>query len=606
MDKKFSTDAVSLSQLLDQAASGRLQLPDFQRGWVWDDVHIASLLTSVMLAYPIGTVMTLRTGNPDVRFRCRTIEGVGEADREAELLLLDGQQRTTSLFLALRSPDPVPTRDPRGRKLLRHYYVDLARVLDEDSDPEEWVRSVPEGRLVASDFGRKVELDLRTREAEIRAGMFPLDIVLDGGEVYDWSMDYADAVPEDLKERRDAWKRFSDRVVKPFQDYQVPTIQLSEDTPKEAVCQVFEKVNTGGVVLTVFELLTATFAADDLSLRDDWATRRARFADYPVLKGFAETDFLQVVALLATYDRRAEHLRRGDEAERAPPVSCKRRDVLRLTLEDYRRWAPTAEAGVQRVAPFMHEEFVFRHKDLPYATQLVPLAAIFGVLGKDATENHATSKKLRQWLWCGVFGELYGSSTETRFANDLVDCVRWIEGGGELPRTVRDAQFQSDRLLTLRTRNSAAYKGLYALQMKAGARDFRTGNRIDSHAFFDDNIDIHHIFPKAWCAKQDVEPGRCDSVINKSAIDASTNRRIGGNAPSAYLRTIEGKGVSPEDLDEILASHSIDTAALRTDDFERFFEARAERLLGQIEEATGKPVNRTGEREPDGAFVDLE
>jgi hypothetical protein len=50
------------------------------------------------------------------------------------------------------------------------------------------------------------------------------------------------------------------------------------------------------------------------------------------------------------------------------------------------------------------------------------------------------------------------------------------------PRTVRDAQFQAERLLTLRSRNSAAYKGLYALQMKRGGRDFRTGNPIDVHA----------------------------------------------------------------------------------------------------------------------------
>ncbi len=52
--------------------------------------------------------------------------------------------------------------------------------------------------------------------------------------------------------------------------YQIPVIEIGNDVPKEAVCQVFENVNQGGVSLTVFELVTATFAADNFELRKDW------------------------------------------------------------------------------------------------------------------------------------------------------------------------------------------------------------------------------------------------------------------------------------------------------------------------------------------------
>jgi len=76
LDKKFTSDEVPLGQLLEQARTGSLQLPDFQRGWVWDDNGIKSLLASISLSYPIGAVMTLQTGNPDVRFRPRLLEGV--------------------------------------------------------------------------------------------------------------------------------------------------------------------------------------------------------------------------------------------------------------------------------------------------------------------------------------------------------------------------------------------------------------------------------------------------------------------------------------------------------------------------------------------------
>ena len=269
MDQKFTSNEEPLSDLLRKAATGLLQLPDFQRGWVWDDAHIASLLASISHSYPIGAVMTLRTGNPEVKFRPRPIEGVKlEAPQEPEFMLLDGQQRMTSLYLALHSPDPVPTRDSRGNDTSRHYYANIDACIDPFADREDdGIVSVPADRRITSDFGRQVELDLSTREAEIEAGHFPLDIVLDGSETMDWQMAFLSDGPGESEERLEKWKRFVEAVIKPFTSYQVPAIELTKSTPKEAVCQVFEKVNTGGVSLTVFELLTATFAADNFNLR---------------------------------------------------------------------------------------------------------------------------------------------------------------------------------------------------------------------------------------------------------------------------------------------------------------------------------------------------
>jgi hypothetical protein len=594
LDKKFTSDEIPLAQILDQARAGQLQLPDFQRGWVWDDDHIASLLASISLSYPIGAIMTLQTGNPDVRFKPRPCEGV-ELDGEVapEFLLLDGQQRLTSLYLALKSEDPVPTRDAKGKGLLRHYYADLAQCLDALADREEAIRGVPADRTVRN-FRGEVTLDLSSREAEIAEGMFPLEIVLDYSETMSWQLEYLQDGPGEADVRLNIWKSFNESVINAFVQYQVPTILLVRSTPKEAVCQVFEKVNTGGVSLTVFELLTATYAVDDFNLRDDWEERKAKLDEHPVLTGVEATDFLQIVTLLSTQARRRQHLEQNPNDEKAPAVSCKRRDVLRLSVQEYKEWADVALAALLRVVPFLHTEHVFVPRDIPYQTQLVPLAAIYAELGSEA-EGHAGRAKLTRWFWCGVFGEMYGGSTETRFALDLPDVVAWVRGGDD-PRTVRDAQFQADRLLTLRTRNSAAYKGLYALQMKRGARDFRTGNTIDVHAYVDDAIDIHHIFPRRWCSTEGIDHGFANSVVNKTAIDAHTNRRIGGNAPSKYLATIESQeGIDPPALDAILHSHDIDPTTLRKDHFRGFFNQRFERLLKQIEAAMGKPVNRSGD-----------
>lgn len=607
MEKKFTSDEVPLAQLLGQAQRGELQLPDFQRGWVWNNDQIKSLLASISHSYPIGAVMTLRTGNPDVRFRTRPVEGASPKDGvEPEVLLLDGQQRLTSLFLALMSPEPVPTTDRRGKDVHRHYYASIDGCTEPSRDREEdGILSVPSDRVVRKDFGRLIDLDLRTREQEVAAGMFPLDIVLDANAIFDWQMRYIQATPDVDSKRIEKWKRFHEQIITPFIQYQVPTIALAKSTPKEAVCQVFEKVNTGGVTLTVFELLTATYAADDFNLRSDWKDRLSRFNAHELLRGsranegVKETDFLQIVTLLSTYARRLEHFQaHGRDDSAAPAISGNRREILRLPLGQYRSWADRATEGLERVVPFMHREHIFRYRDLPYATQLVPLAAIFGYLGQKAG-SHTARERLRQWFWCGVFGEMYSGPTQSRYANDIQDCIQWIEGDvSELPRTVRDAQFQAERLLTLRTRNSAAYKGLYALQMKRGSRHFRSGDPINVHSYFDDSIDIRHVFPRKWCQLRGFDRSVVNCVVNKTAIGAHTSRHIGGSAPSIYLRRLERHySLDAVELDAILHSHDIDATALRQDDFRMFFNRRFERLLRQIEQAMDKPVNRTAERD---------
>jgi hypothetical protein len=129
--------------------------------------------------------------------------------------------------------------------------------------------------------------------------------------------------------------------------------------------------------------------------------------------------------------------------------------------------------------------------------------------------------------------------------------------------------------------------------MRDGGCDFRTGEPIDAQTFFDDRIDIHHIFPEKWCIAARIDSGIYNSVINKTALAARTNRQIGGRAPSKYLSAIEKTArIEPARMDEILRSHCITPEYLRADDFWQFYADRAEALLQRIEAATGKTIPR--------------
>jgi hypothetical protein len=580
----FDSISESLLNLLQSAKEGRTQLPDFQRSWVWNDEQICSLLASISLSYPIGAVMMLQTGNPEVRFQPRPIEGVTLFNpMEPDRLILDGQQRLTSLYQVFLTGKPVKTKDSRGKETYRWYYIDITKALDPCVDLAEAIISVPEDKIIRN-FHKEVLADYSTTEKECAAEVFPLHLMFDTPEQFNWMHRYLQLDPSNMQECLARWTSFVQQVIQSYQNYQVPIINLHKETPRVAVCQVFEKVNQGGVSLTVFELVTAIFAADKFDIRADWKKHKEQLNKHQVLSDIQNTDFLQAVTLLATLKNL--------------PVSCKRKDILKLDLKEYQKWAAPVTQGFEQAAKFLHTQKIFSNRDLPYQTQLTALAAIFTALG-DRANNAGVSAKLARWYWCGVFGELYGSAIESRLAKDLPEVLTWINGGTE-PDTIRDANFVPDRLLSLSTRRSAAYKGLSALLLRDGGCDFFTGYPIDTLMTFSEPIDIHHIFPRHWCKNNGIQADLYDCAINKTPISAKTNKMIGGKAPSIYLTDIQkNTSISQEQMDEILRSHVINESAMRSDNFDIFFQSRKNALLNRIEKAMGKPILREAIEEAD-------
>jgi hypothetical protein len=582
----FGLDRKSLETLLAWVDSGDLQLPDFQRGWVWPQSNISSLVASISLGYPTGTLMLLQTGGA-TNFKARLVEGTDtrKSSVTAQRLILDGQQRITSLYQAIKMSTPVITVDDKKKEISGWFYIDMKGAINETIDRDLTIVFVPESRIVKN-FKGEVTLDLSNSQQEYKLDYFPLKEVFSSS---DWQKGYIDFGGNSVAERWDLWKAFQDKVLSKFQKYQMPYIELAKETPKGAVCEIFEKVNTGGVTLTVFELLTATFAADNQDLRADWKSRKQKWAgsEHKTLKKFKETDFLQIVTLLATYKKKQKNLSSGNSSR----VSCKREDILSLTWEEYEKSAGEAVKGLLDANQFLLSQYIFDEKYLPYGSQLIPLAAIFASLGKDS-ETHAAQEKIARWFWSGVLGELYGGAIETRFGLDLPEVVEWVKGSKTVPRTIEDANFTSSRLLTLSSRLSAAYKGIFALMLKNGAKDWIKGTDITIATYFDSKIDIHHIFPKVWCRSQGIKRGHYNSIINKTPLTAKTNRSIGGVAPSEYIKKIieTGKVSSKASLIKNINSHVLEFNFLNDNDYYEFYKDRQSKLIKLIESAFGKPV----------------
>lgn len=598
--ESFDSTKRNLYEILKDVNSGKIQLPDFQRGWVWDDDRIKGVIASVAKSFPIGAVMLLETGNENIRFKTKPVEGVlGLNGTKPEMLILDGQQRITSLYQAIMTNRVVNTRNSKGYEIKRWYYIDMVKALDTDSDLEEAIFSINENKIITENIGRDIILDLSTEENEFKNLMYPVSMVDNYDEWRTKFIEYWDYDRDKIK----FWNEFEKKIIKGFNGYNLPVIVMKKENTKEAVCQVFEKVNTGGVSLTVFELLTASFASDEFDLKADWEDIKNKFKPYKILNNTSNTDIIQAITLYSTFNKRLAAITSG-LTENIPSVSAKRKEMLNLTLSEYLKYRDEIVEGFIKSSKILVENHIFNSRDLPYSTQLVPMAAILAKLG-DKIDNVGNKNKLMRWFWCGVFGELYGSANETRYALDMIQVTDWIENNAEEPKTIYDANFSPSRLNTLRTRNSAAYKGVYALMMDENTKDWLSATKIDFSTYFSESIDIHHIFPVAWCEKNNIPRNDFDCIINKTPLSGRTNRIVSGDAPSKYLERLKKyAGVSDSEFNDILRSHVVSPDYMYKDDFYGFFNNRKEQILQRIEKAIGKQIPRDQLIEEEGKFVD--
>ncbi len=548
--------------------------------------------------------MLLEAGG-DAHFKVRPVEGIEVTNREfadkPERLILDGQQRLTSLVQVLNLKEPINTTDGKKKKIKRYYYIDVEKALEGYEKFEEAFFGVDEDKMIKENFGRDIKLDLSTEEKEYEHFCFPCNQILNSDA-------WEEGLHEFQPDKFSTYMKFRKEILNSFREYEIPIIELKKENSKAAVCLVFERVNTGGEPLSIFELITATYAADNINLRDEWFGNseeeiigfKERLEAIKLLKSVTPTDFLQGLTLLHTYHKRMQDLKDGKTGKAVTGVSAKREAILNLPLASYQRYKSALMNGFEHVARFLREESFFSNYDLPYSSQLIPLAALMSILS-ERWQEPVIREKIAKWYWNGVLGELYGGSTETRISLDLQELMDWIQRNGDEPTSVRTASFNMDRLETLRSRNSAAYKGISVLIQRDGARDFFWKAKIRdlSETDWEDNkLDIHHIFPINWCVQKNIPPKNYNSIINKTAISYKANRMIGGRAPSEYLRQLQehpNVQLTDEEMDTILRSHCVEPSTLRHDDYDEFRNMRTELIIERIEAVMGKKVVRMKE-----------
>ncbi|MHB9150034.1 MAG: GmrSD restriction endonuclease domain-containing protein [Thermoleophilia bacterium] len=549
------TNPRALKDLLSEIHSCTMALPDFQRDFVWDPSATQELIVSIANNYPAGSLLRVRDGKQF--FAPREFEGAPSIkNRQHTFLVLDGQQRLTSLYQAFYG-----VGDHR-------YYLSLGKLLD------------------GGDFDEAIfHYRVKTKWAEDHEGfaaqardlVLPLSVLKGGaGGFLQWLLQVTNPMPpEERMKMQDALTAVNDQWIKAIDDYHFPVVTLSDKTNPDALCTIFETLNRTGVKLGVFELLTARFWSHDIKLRDLWTKARD---DYEIIDDYDVDPYylLQAISL----------------ASRKAP-SCKRGDVLNLTPSDIKEWwQPVVEGLAAGLSMLRDDCKVMLPKWLPYQTMLPSLAAVLAKSGmpKNA-EAGAQREKLKRWFWCSVFGQAYESAANSQSARDVTELLAWFSGGPP-PESVTKLSFDPRALRDITPRQRSTYRGAICLILgtNGGARDFHTLSVITGKLMNDEKIDDHHVFPDGFLQKHiGVTEARArDCVLNRTLIDRTTNQMISNRAPSAYLADIRQTPGFP--FQEVLSSHCLPTdeaSPLWSDDYEAFLIWRQDRLWQEIKRVTG-------------------
>jgi hypothetical protein len=568
-------------------------LPNFQRDFVWTREEVADLVRSIVRGYFIGSLLLLRCDPVDPPFAPIFLRGANPPNRlpQPELLILDGQQRLSSLLYALNAPD-LSLKDSSQR---RWFFVNLDALLEE-----------PDSDEIVFDRAKRELRGLDTAEAQFEQRMLPCTELASQQRFYRWRDGFEDWLhhhaPEKIDQYRNEWRDNWTTAVTAFQTFDVALIELPrvQESDSEAigrVCAIFEKLNSTGVELSVYDLLTARLYRSGIRLHDLWdeaCRTHPRLRAWS--KGKADEHKFGVLVL------RTLALLRGLDPK--PRILI---DLAPAGFEDdWRRAAAAIERALELITHVGPDGFgVFDEKWLP-GFGLLPILAALRAEVDDRRLGEAERADLRRWYWCNVFLERYSSAVESKSRKDYVEMTRhWFQSGPE-PEVFREAQdwigAPGFRVRTSASYASAVYSGVFCLLALRNARDWRRGEEIQLQALHD-----HHMFPQAYLKRHGiVKRATVNTIANRTLISDETNRLISDQAPADYLAD---PSIFPSpDRWELLGAHFVDETTLshllsaieQLPDleveavYERFVQAREASIIEEIRRACGvSPVSTT-------------
>ena len=547
--------------------TGQLKLPRFQRFESWSHAEVVTLLDSVIRGRPVGAALVLETGDREP-FVSRPMAGAPESTEERTTEhLLDGQQRLTALW-----------------KALKDHYEDRTyfALLTPESEDESLAISV--GRWMNN--GRRFPIWADQPKEQYTRGLVPmrlLDPEIETDEIFKWCDEATSSIEDSRSTERQVVK-----LRRALDGANLPFLALPVGTSPDDAIDVFIKMNTTSVQLSAFDIVVAQLeAATGRGLHDLEGSLRAAV---PAAERYFSTSelVLRVAAL---------------REDRVPTIASFRRlDVRRLSDE----WE-VIERGIDGATRFLSEERIFDRDRLPTVAVLQVLASIWSQMPQELDALGQARTLLRQYLWRSFFTSRYERAAGTAALQDHRGLkARLVDGDATASIPILDdtlfpiaSEQELEKAPWPRLRNTLA-RGILAVSLRGGGLDLAD----DTPASYESlsKREYHHLFPASLLRNEaDIEESDINLALNCALITWNTNRNISAKEPLAYLRErSERASLGVDQIQRRLSSHTIPFEELNVGgyseitetevkseriryDFKRFIAARAKVIYSAVE-----------------------
>ncbi|MFH1367939.1 MAG: DUF262 domain-containing protein [Elusimicrobiota bacterium] len=553
---------IKINQIISNVEKTKWVLPHFQRYFDWNKNDVKEFWESIFNDYYVGSFLMWDTDrSPELGIQPILGVNKNEEDLRPESIILDGQQRITSLYYAIKSPKI----NLKGSKVPLFYYINFKSFFSKNNT---------DGFIEI--HARKISKDESNSKM-----LFPLYELENSNKWIDEFEDFLVKITNDSDKAREVRRVMDKKLRHIWEGFEIPYIALPESMKLYQVTDIFENINTKGKLLSVFDLLIARLYKYSFELKKMW---NATLTNYPNISRYSKS-----VAKIPIYILQAMSLLYEKTS------SAKRADILDIYSNVYEYSDRDFEEDWDDIAEYMNKAIeklenmrdgygVKDEKELPFESTIPVLTALLKVV--DQKENKADCyEKIDKWYWSAVFTNAYSSAADSQMTSDFKEVRNWFDDNSKTPKVVIGMikDLPTIEFKDIQSKSNSKYKGIMALVALKGAKDFNTSQNLENAR----QNDKDHIFPKSFNFGSNKY---INSVLNMTWMSAETNRNIKKyKKPSVYIKDFISQKYNQDEnaFANLLETHLISKEAyslLSSDDFEGFLYKREEAIISLIKD----------------------
>ena len=527
---------MKLNTILDQIDMGSVALPKFQRGYVWRRRQVRKLMRSLYLGYPVGSLLMWETQTEKAEAK-----GVAPLASGTVRLLLDGQQRVTSLYGIIRGEPP--TFFDGDEKAFLNLYFNLA---DEEfefyrpskmKDNPHWVSVTELMQLGAGNFISKI---------------MGIPAISENGHQLNEYFNRLNAIGN-IKER----------------EFHIEEVS-GADKEMDDIVDIFNEVNSGGTKLSKGDLALAKICASWPEAREEMQTRLRKWENVGYHFSKSPLDWL-LRCITAMLTSQADFAALFPKDENGNDL---------FSVPEFQEGLKRAEKHIDYLLELIASRLGLDHTRVLGSPFSFPLLARYIDQQGESVKYQDVQDKLLYWYAHTILWGHYSASMETRLRRDLVA----IDGNEDTLEALIANLYQSRGDLTLHSRDfegatvgNRFYPMLYMMTRVCHSRDFESGIELKHNLLGGmSRLELHHIFPKARLREYEYHWNEVNALANFTFLTKATNLKISAKLPEKYLADCEAKHPG------VLASHWIpmDRELWKIENYREFLAERR-KLLAQ-------------------------